>query len=61
MLVLSYSVEVTIVSNSGYDDVKTKKVHEKNSKASLKIPVVSNRGTYETIKNLASESFLGRT
>ena len=55
MLVLSYSIEVTIVSNSGYDDVKTNKV------ASLKIPVVSNTGTYETIKNLASESFLGST
>ena len=40
------------MSNSGYDDVKTKKVHEKNSKASLKIPVVSNTGTYETIKKI---------
>ena len=49
------------MSNSGYDDVKTKKVNEKNSKASLKIPVVSNTGTHETIKNLASESFLGST
>ena len=49
------------MSNSGYNDVKTNKVHKKNSKASLKIPVVSNTGTYETIKNLASESFLGST
>ena len=50
------------MSNSGYDDVKTNKVHEKKkSKTSLKIPVVSNTGTYETVKNLASESFLGST
>ena len=49
------------MSNSGYDDVKTNKVHEKKIKNLAKIPVVSNTGTYETVKNLASESFLGST
>lgn len=49
------------MSNSGYDDVKTDNVLEKNLKALLKIPVVSDAETYETIKNLASGSFLGST